>query len=80
MMFILTEEEYNSLVAREEHEKVVDSLKKVISEDNDIIFKLQEEILKDRACYKKGSEAYCDGCPLGFENLGICRGGTNYSK
>ena len=80
MMFILSEDEYNSLIKKKVHEKVVESLQEVIAQDDDIISKLKEEILHNRPCYQKGDNVYCDGCPLGFENLGICRDRTNYSK
>ena len=36
MMFILSEDEYNSLIKKEVHEKVVESLQEVISQDDAI--------------------------------------------
>lgn len=80
MMIILSEDEYNSLIKKDEHQKVVDSLQEVIAQDGTIISKLKDEVLKNRPCYQKGKNAYCDGCPLGFENLNICEGTQNYSK
>lgn len=80
MMYILNESEYNSFMKKDEHQKVVDSLQEVIAQDDAIISKLKDEVLKNRPCYQKGQNSYCDGCPLGFENLGICKGAHNYSK
>lgn len=80
MMYILSEEDYDSLMSKEKHQQVVNSLQEVITQDDAIISKLKDEVLKNRPCYKKGQNAYCDGCPLGFENLGVCSEGTNYSK
>lgn len=80
MMIILSEDEYNSLIKKEVHEKVVESLQEVITQDDAIISKLKEEVLHNRPCYQKGDNVYCDGCPLGFENLGICKDSKNYSK
>ena len=55
MMFILSEDEYNSLIKKEVHEKVVESLQEVISQDDAIISKLKEEVLHNRPCYQKRS-------------------------
>lgn len=81
MKYILSEEEFKNMVPIEKHQEVRNKLLDVIEKEKSDIKKLKAAVLGNRPCYDKGSSAYCDGCPLGFENLDLCEAEeTNYSK
>lgn len=82
MQYILSEEEYKQMMPLSEHQKIrnslLDSIEK-LEKENAI---LKVELIKGRPCYDRGNtDAYCDGCPLGFEHLKLCNAEhTNYSE
>lgn len=81
MQYILTEEEYKNIIPLSKH---IEELKKIKSENMGLrstVNILKSKIIEDRPCYDRGNNAYCDGCPLGFEYLNLCDAEhTNYSK
>lgn len=81
MKYILSEEEFKNMIPIEKHQKVRNGLLDIIEKNKSDIEILKNTVLGSRPCYNKGSSAYCDGCPLGFENLDLCEAETtNYSK
>ena len=82
MQYLLTEEEYNQMVPRDVHNNMIKDMVTSNSELKSTINLLKAKVMENRPCYDRGNtSAYCDGCPLGFENLGLCTAKeTNYSK
>ncbi len=84
MQYILSEEEYKSLIPAKEYERIRNSLLGENARLENIINSLKNEVLKDRECPDKGNAPalfYCDGCVLGFEGLNICTSSRKrYSK
>lgn len=84
MQYILSEEEYKSLIPVKEYERIRNELLDENARLENIINSLKNEILKDRECPDRGNEPalfYCDGCVLGFEGLNVCTSSKkSYSK
>ncbi len=91
MQYILSEEEYKSLIPAKEYERIRNELLDENARLENIINSLKNEILKDRECPDKGNALaskdnvltlfYCDGCVLGFEGLNVCTSSKKrYSK
>lgn len=72
MQYILTEEEYKSLVKVQEYWGALE-----------MIEKLNEEVLKLKgfSCVRnEGRGGYCDNCPIGGFGLKTCTKTKRYSK
>lgn len=91
MQYILSEEEYKSLIPVKEYKRKRDEmldenarLENIINSLKNEISTLKNEILKDSECPDKGNAPalfYCDGCVLGFEGLNVCTSSRKrYSK
>ena len=84
MQYILSEEEYKSLIPIKEYERIRNSLLDENARLENIINSLKNEVLKDCECPDKGNAPalfYCDGCVLGFEELNVCTSSKKrYSK
>lgn len=81
MQYILSEEEYKSLIPSQEYERMRNSLLDENAKLENIINRLKSEVVKDRLCIDKGDQSYCDGCVLGFEGLNLCTSNKkSYSK
>lgn len=84
MQYILSEEEYKSLIPVKEYERIRNELLDENARLENIINSLKNEILKNRECPDKDNVPtlfYCDGCVLGFEGLNVCTSSKKrYSK
>lgn len=84
MQYILSEEEYKSLMPVEKYKRIRDEMLDENARLENIINSLKNEILKDSECPDKGNAPalfYCDGCVLGFEGLNVCTSSKKrYSK
>lgn len=84
MQYILSEEEYKSLIPVKEYERMRSKLLEENARLENIINSLKNEILKDCECPDKDGVLtlfYCDGCVLGFEGLNVCTSSKKrYSK
>lgn len=88
MQYILSEEEYKSLIPIKEYERMRSKLLEENARLENIINSLKNEILKDRECPDKDGEQIlnnntialplCDGCVLGFEGLDVCKSSKKY--
>lgn len=68
MQYILSEDEYKSLVKKSK----VDELEKKVNDLNNLVL----EISKFPCIHAYGGLGYCDDCPITFS----CRRDKNYSK
>ena len=81
MQYILSKEEYKSLIPSQEYERMRNSLLDENAKLENIINRLKSEVVKGRLCIDKGDQSYCDGCVLGFKGLNLCTSNKkSYSK
>ena len=81
MQYLLEKEEFDNLIDKKKYNEVVGNLLDECSNRDKTIEKLKYEIMKNRPCPQRDfKDGYCDGCPLGIENLKVCTTIQNYSK
>jgi hypothetical protein len=81
MQYILSEEEFKTYVPETEHKRIVRDLLKNIEDLEKENKSLIEHITDEGVpCKEFPIQWYCDGCPLGFEKLGVCQKTKYYSK